>query len=495
MRRCQRSCKCIHATAEKPRRGVGHGSLRLSLKRCSPPISTFPISCLSSTLSRRLEEQGGFPFALAEFYEKYGDAPTRKHFVSGLAKLCLKKPFVKSWRRVSRRHHELAEHLGSIAKKEVKALRGSDAPTHVVRLLMAVERSERRLSFDDGPSLDQSVRENAVLQRALFWADVEEVRQNDRDGNRELIRLWQVYVHGQTVWHFGSTDLPGLFDDLSDKALEDDKRIALSAIIGILRGEGTLDAELPRIRALIANSPLLQSDLDGYLAPRLEDEWMRDHRTRMEDNKRRREQDQKAAKASWVSFGKYVRKHLGQLRDPAQLATWEKGAFRLYHLTQWLGHRTGRVDTDAVRQWRLLEEGFGRDVAKSYRSGMKVLWRVTKPEPPVRKEGGAITVKHTTVLAFQGVGLEAAEDAEWVSPLTDKEVRAAALHGCLSEQGYPEWIDGLIASHPQIVLPIIDRALKQQWEAKGFGRSDFLYRYARSDAESYSRHCIQFFSI
>jgi hypothetical protein len=130
-------------------------------------------------------------------------------------------------------------------------------------------------------------------------------------------------------------------------------------------------------------------------------------------------------------------------------------------------------------QWRLLEEGFGRDVAEAYRDGMKVLWRVTKPERPVRKEGGAITVKHTTILAFEGVAVEAAEDPEWTSRLTDDEAKTAALHGCLSEQGYPEWIDALVASHPQIVLPIVRGALKDEWHAKGPGRSDFIYRYAR----------------
>jgi hypothetical protein len=121
-------------------------------------------------------------------------------------------------------------------------------------------------------------------------------------------------------------------------------------------------------------------------------------------------------------------------------------------------------------------------VAEAYRDGMKVLWRVTKPERPIRKESGPITTKHTTVLAFDGVAVEAAEDPEWMSRLTDDEAKTAALHGCLSEQGYPEWIDALITSHPQMVLPIVRRTLKQEWEAKSPGTSDFLYHYARSEA-------------
>lgn len=430
----------------------------------------------------QIQGAGGFPYALAELYEQCVDARIRKAFVSGLAELCLAKPFAEPWRRISKRNVELAKHLGEIARWEVQALGGRRSAAHVVRLLMAVERSDRSPSFDEGlPPLEQLVQQNTELQRELFWADVAEVRQNEREGGKKPIRLWHIYVHGSAFWHFGQADLPGLFDDLSRRPVEDDRRIALSAIVGILQKDSRLDAELPRIRKLINSLPALRADLEGYLAPPIEDEHAREHLERMEANKKKRDREQKAAKASWRKFGRNVRKNFGQLRSVKLLASWKTGAFRLYHLTTWLGHRTGRQDANAPLQWRLLEEGFGRDVAEAYRDGMKVLWRVTKPERPLRKEGGLTTTKHTTILAFEGVGVEAAEDPDWTSKLTAAEAKMAALHGCLSEQGYSDWIDPLIASHPQIVLPIVKRAIKQEWDAKGPGRSDFLYRYARSD--------------
>jgi hypothetical protein len=423
---------------------------------------------------------GGFPYALTELYGQCGDAPTRKAFISGLAKLCLAKPFADQFHRLSKRHLELAKHLEPIARREVQALGGRGSPAHVVQLLMVVERADKRESFDEGPPLAQLVEQNGQLKRALFWADVAEVRKNEREGSQRPIRLWQIYVHGQTFWRFGLADLSGLLDDLSRLPKEDDRRIALSAIVAILQTKNKLDDELPNIRKLIEDSPVLRAELDNYLAPPVEDEHARKHRERMEAHEKKREQEQNTAKASWVKFGRYVRKNRSQLRNQKLLTSWKAGAFRLYHLTQWLGARTGRQDAHAPLQWRLLEEGFGRDVAEAYRDGMKVLWRVTKPERPERKEGAAITVKHTTILAFEGIAVEAAEDPEWTSRLADDEVNTAALHGCLSEQGYPEWIDALIASHPQIVLPIVRRALKLEWDAKGPGRSDFLYRYARS---------------
>lgn len=438
-------------------------------------------------LLKLIEEQpqtrgsGGFPYLLAELYEQCTDAKTRKTFAAGLAELCLAKPFEASWRRVSKRHSELAKYLGAIARLELQALGGRGSPAHVVRVLMAVERADESGTLDDGPSLNQLVNQNSELQRALFWADVAEIRQNGGEGDRRPTRFWQIYVSGSPLWNFSSGDLPGLFDDLVRRPDEDDRRIALSAIVGILQRADRLHNEASQIRKRIGGMPVLLADLDAYLAPPTESEDARKRRERMKETAERQERDQEAAKASWLKFGDYVRKHIDQLRRSKLLGSWKTGAFRLYHLTQWLGHRTGRHDASAPQQWRLLEEGFGREVAEAYRDGMKALWRITKPERPQRRGKNQITVKHTTILAYGGIAVEATEDSEWASSLTDSEVKLAAQHACMSEQGYPEWLDVLVESHPELVLPIVKRALKLEWKARGPGRSDFLHRFARSN--------------
>jgi hypothetical protein len=83
------------------------------------------------------------------------------------------------------------------------------------------------------------------------------------------------------------------------------------------------------------------------------------------------------------------------------------------------------------------------------------------------------------VLAFGAVRVEAGEDPDWASRLSDGEARRAALHGCLTEQAYPEWIETLIASHPRVVLPVIRRAVGNEYLSGTPGRSDFLHRYGR----------------
>ena len=82
--------------------------------------------------------------------------------------------------------------------------------------------------------------------RALFWADVEEQRAHGRDDNNPAY-FWQI-INPHSLWHLEESDLYWLEQDLADGPMEADQRIALSAIVTILRSAERLDAELPRWR-------------------------------------------------------------------------------------------------------------------------------------------------------------------------------------------------------------------------------------------------------
>lgn len=129
----------------------------------------------------------------------------------------------------------------------------------------------------------------------------------------------------------------------------------------------------------------------------------------------------------------------------------------------------------------MLEDAFGCEVASAYCDGMKVLWRVTLARRPTRKKGGAVVVQHTTLLALAGVALEAAEDADWAVQLSATEVTRAAEHGCVSEQGYPEWLESLCGQHESIVLPFIWKTLRREWSGRIHARTDFLSYYSHAD--------------
>ena len=149
----------------------------------------------------------------------------------------------------------------------------------------------------------------------------------------------------------------------------------------------------------------------------------------------------------------------------------------LFTLTKWLRRRTGRDDNEAVLQWRLLSEAFPANVVSAYREGMRQLWRVTKPERPEHKPGGAVTVKWITILSFAAVGLEASTNENWAQNLSTEDARRAALHACMSGQGYPDWIESLLAAHPATVVPIVHAAFEAEWLEPESFPTDFVYRY------------------
>lgn len=421
----------------------------------------------------------GFAYNIVEFYRLCPDKVARSDLAARLAELCLKPPFSQAFERVSRQFSDLAKHLEPIAIEEALESDADDAPEHLIRLLMVVERAGRRSGIDEQKvSLSQIVQSRTKLRRALFWADAAEARANAKDDEKP-IRFWQVFFYGETLWKLGPADLPWLYEDLNVRCV-DDRRIALSAIFQFLQQEGRLESEVEQLRHNIDNELILVQDLEAYLAPPVESEEMRKHRQWSDEHARKREERQVHDKKSWEDFRGDVLANTAKLRDPNCLKDWKSGTYRLGGLTLWLHHRVQNDEIHAMRQWRLLEEGFGsRELAEAYRDGMKLLWRFICPERPKRKDGGAITIKRMNILAFGAVGLEAVEDPEWALKLSEADAKRAILHACLSEQGYPDWIDDLIKAHPKVVLPIIKRNFKSEWLGADKTRSDLLYRYAR----------------
>src|SRR5262249_50076959 len=100
----------------------------------------------------------------------------------------------------------------------------------------------------------------------------------------------------------------------------------------------------------------------------------------------------------------------------------------------------------------------------------------------VHQPGGATTVKWITIYAYAAVGLEAAENPRFTETLSDTELRRAVQHACLSEQGYPDWLDGVIAARPKTALPLVADAFRDDWTAEEARVSNFLYHLARNEA-------------
>lgn len=423
----------------------------------------------------------GFSYVIDDLWTACPAARARDTFLVGLADLCLQPPFVDAYNRLSDRHRQLAGSLEGIARSAVLKLGQTEPPEPILRLLMVVERAERTVRLDDRrkPPLADIVRASPKLHRALFWRDVEDVRRH-REESQAPIHIRQVSLCGSPLWGPQEADLPWLYDDLKARSQENERRIALSAVLGVLARSARLEEKSDALRARVAGDDVLGRDLERYLAPSCAED-LSDLERQVRKNQERHERDaaeqERLAKASWVSLKADLLADPALLADAQEVAT-APGVSRLWNLTRWLRARTGKEAAEAALQWRLLDEGFGRAVAEAYRTGLVALWRLVEPERPRREKGAAVRTKPTTILSSAGLAIEAAEIPAWASHLNASEAQRAARHGCMAEQGYPDWIEALASAQPDATFPVLRKTLEVEWMSKGDRPSYFLHRYA-----------------
>jgi hypothetical protein len=415
----------------------------------------------------------GFSYAIDSLFDACPDAD-KPEFIDRLAVVCLKQPFAEDFRRVSKQQVELAKHLGGIAHAGVAALRGGTPSDGLVKLLSVVERAERGTHRqNEQPALNTLIRDNASVNRALFWYDVEEVRKFHKSASQQVDH--RLYIGGAALWGLADRDCAWLEQDLATKPFEDDRRVALSAISDLL-GNG-LKTDAPRLRKLIGKNAALRADLQQNLKPRKPSAAYRksqaDHVVWEKKTSAKRETD----KESWRKFRDKI------IADPQVLShitnAKEAPVGWLLNLTTWLSKKTGKEHATGAPDWQLLEPAFSRAVAENYRDGMKALWRVVEPESPLRKEGGVTTVKWVTVLSVAGLNIESGEDPKFGYCLTPEEILRAALHGAVSGQGYPPWMDTLLNNDAATVMPIARDEFAREWAGDGASANYFLYHFSQ----------------
>ena len=417
----------------------------------------------------------GFPVDVEHLYQACPDVASRDELITGLARLALRPPFVEHYQRISLRYKKIATSLEPIARIAMEALPAGQPPSPgLVRLLMAVERADRTESREGEVKLSCRVRAHVHVTQALFWADVEEVRASERNRPTHVLQL---HFGGHSLWELTTRDLDWLNQDLANRTDGDDRRIALSAIVRILYAANLLDAELPSLRKSIAGQSELEQDLAEYLAPPRQSEQTIEFGLRSAERKAAAARQTVLDKESWRQLQRELSDNPERIRDRVKLKSGE-GLSDLIDLTRWLKGRTGISDTKkAAFCWQQLSDGFGRPVAEAYHDAMQMLWRITPAERPQRDDGSGISYQWANTLAFAGIGIEAAQSGG-LSNLSRDDAARAASHACLSEDGYPVWLNPLLDWHRAAVMPVVRAELELEWRAPAQQYGPFLQHFA-----------------
>jgi hypothetical protein len=404
----------------------------------------------------------GFSEEFVLLFDACSSRADRKALIAGLAELAFEAP-LDDWPGLSNRHRLLAKRLGPIARR---AVIDSDQDAYgppLIRLLMAVERAGWERDEEDEPALSDLIVARPALRQALFWADVAHAIA-DADDNRP-VRSWRrAWVGNRDLWSLMDTDAAWLEEGLR-RSHVDERHVVLSALIELTRFALAPDEALDRLAALVSNDAALTQQLTEARMPYVESD--EDKRIRVKHDFYSQQASERKARDDqfWRDLRDRLAADPASLCDPEKLKRWP-GPLDLLHLTDWLAKRAKSGRHEGARNWQRLSDAFGDDVARAYREGMKILWRVTKPERPKIK-GDTRTIKHTIILSDTALRLEASEDEDWARKLSASDAEIAVLHACMDDQGTQQWLGGLLEHHPDVTTaPVIDQ-LRREWARGG----------------------------
>ena len=281
-------------------------------------------------------------------------------------------------------------------------------------------------------------------REAAFWAD---------DAFLQALHpvkdAWGRVFH---LSHYGGIRLNAKIDygwvirRLSDRGKATDERemMLYAAMIELLRPEDNILEVLERLKACVADSgPLL-----AIIANRMKPAQVNEELRRLEEESARAklesESDDAKAHASWTEFWREI------ASNPDVVFSESRANNTAWNLWQAM-ERSGRESRASGWNRRFIEQQFGREVADRLRTSLLRMWR--EDRPTLRSERSA-DAKNTFLVKWQ-LGLAAiyaeAEDPLWASKLSEEEARLASRYAPIELNGFPPWLDALVAAHPQAV--------------------------------------------
>lgn len=429
----------------------------------------------------------GFGYLLDSFWKNCPEKWKSK-FALRLATLSLSKPFVADYERISKRYRYIPECIEPIVRDLIER-EGIRAPSkELIMSLMALERT-REIHLRNKkkePTTFDLVQANLKLKRDLFWADVEETRKN-RGDKRPIRSAGQIFFMNRQLWELDKGDLVWLYNDLKRKKFIDNRRIALSAILRITYSGDKFKEDLGKIKKIVKGEIVLEEDITNFLRPIEESPLEIEHRLRSKKYKKDQAEQERKNKESWIKFQKRV------IAKPEYLIRPKSRLTYIHNITIWLKKHTKLRMAEMAKHWKLVETAFSIKVAEYYRDGLKSLWRDVEPRRPIRKNGGT-TTKWENLYAYLGVCVEATDD-NWVNNLTDAEKVLAAKHACLTEQGYPAWLDELTHDSPELIIPIVENQVRYEFKKNDNVSLSFIRRFGDSELSLHPKLADRLFEI
>jgi hypothetical protein len=152
------------------------------------------------------------------------------------------------------------------------------------------------------------------LNRALFWFEVDRSREAvDKKRGERLTNFWQASIFG-SFWRFEEGDFEYAAEEISRKALLDDKLVALSLAFDLYRAANRPRAWRLQLKNLVAGNDELSERLSTYLRPPAQGRDSRRWKQQEAKWKRRDDENRKKQEKYHTGWKKYFNDNLDKAR-------------------------------------------------------------------------------------------------------------------------------------------------------------------------------------
>ncbi|ELY3760174.1 ATP-binding protein [Cronobacter universalis] len=295
----------------------------------------------------------------------------------------------------------------------------------------------------------------AVENERLFWVE-NALLQSLHEITDPWMRLSEIIIHDGPMQLRPDRDLTWVNEALGDTTRDVGERaMLLEAAIRLSPDRHTSKEHIEGLRPLIVDEHSLVQRLDDWLKPSEHDK--EHHRWEKMQAEREKQEERRKAKnrASWILFWREV------ANQPESAFSKEQSWNTAWNLWRAMSHE-GADSRSSGWNRRFIEEQFNQETADKLRRVLMKIWRDDHPTLPSERPEG----ERNTFLVRWQLGLAAiyaeAEAPDWAAKLSNAEAELAARYAPIELNGLPQWIAGLVDTHPNAV----DRTLGNElsWE-------------------------------
>lgn len=295
------------------------------------------------------------------------------------------------------------------------------------------------------------------LNDALFWWTVAERRIGFAAKGERLSDDGPVSWIGH-FWGFDQASFPRSLVWISERALTDDRLVALGRSVRTYYENNKPAYMLRALRGIVAGKPELESKLEASLnppaSPEMEEQkhYERNHRKKTYQRDRRHTAVRADFASSLAANPEIVRSPPGV--EPGNISNEQ------YHLLRMIEGDGLRSSRAQGANWQSLIPEFGAAVAEAYRDAAVGFWRIYKPG--VRSKGAnTSSIPYALIFAMAGLDIELG-DGSGAQALSLRDAKHALLYGPWELNGFPRWYESLCKTQPKAARDFLWR--ETRWE-------------------------------